>query len=134
MLPKSLRNPPKSVQNRAKSEPKSEYVRLHGFGSLSCTLFASFRSPFWTLLDSIFEQKREKYHPENHGKNDRPKPRNLTPKGYQNDPENDAKMHQKSMQKQVAKKMRKFMQKHVFPMCKIMPKHHTVVKKRGLAR
>ena len=52
--------------------------------------------PFWTAFSN---KKREKYHPENHGKNDRPKPRNLTPKGHQNDPENDAKMHQKSMQK-----------------------------------
>ena len=134
MLPKSLQNPPKSVQNQVKIESQSEYVRLHGIWSLSCTFLAAFWSPFGTLLESIFKQKSEKCHPENHGKNDHQKTRNFTPKGCQNDPEIYAKTHQTSMQKQIAKKIRNIMKKHVFPTCRTMPKHYTVVKKRGLAR
>ena len=117
MLPKSLQNPPKSVQNQAKIESQSEYVRLHGFWSLSCTFLAAFRSPFGTLLESIFTQKSEKCHPENHGKNDHQKTRNFTPKCHQNDPEIDAKTHQTSMQKLVAEKERKIMNIHVFLTC-----------------
>ena len=30
--------------------------------------------------------------------------------------------------------MRKIMNNHVFPMCKTVPKHRTVVKKQGFAR
>ena len=56
------------------------------------------------------------------------------PKGCQNEANIDAKTHQKSMQKQVAKNIWKTMKNRVFPMCKTMPKHGTVVKKRGLTR
>ena len=56
------------------------------------------------------------------------------PKGCQNGAKIYAKPHQKSMQKQVAHNMRKIMKSRVFPMCKTVYKHRTVVKKRGLAR
>ena len=56
------------------------------------------------------------------------------PKGCQNGTKIDAQTHHKSVQKQVAESMRKLMKNSVYPMCKTMQKHCTVVKKRGLAR
>ena len=49
--------------------------------------------------------------------------------GCQNGVKIDAKTHQNSVQKQVAIHMRKIMENRVFPMCKTMQKHRTVVKK-----
>ena len=96
------------------------------------------RNPRWRLGGSILGpqivKKREKCHPQNHEKTTTKKTRTLMPKGCQNGAKIDAKTHQKSMQKQVARNMRKILKNHVFPLCKTMQKHRTVVKKQGFAR
>ena len=78
--------------------------------------------------------KSQKTPSEKTWKNGHPKTWKCMLKRCQNGVEMYAKTHQKSMQKLVTGNIRKIMKNHVFPMCKTMQNHHTVIKKRGLAR
>ena len=89
---------------------------------------------FWNHFRSGNPGKSRKRPSEKTWKNGHPKTWKCMLKRCQNGIEMYAKTHQKSMQKLVMGNIRKMMKNHVFPMCKTMQNHHTVSKKRGLAR